>query len=115
MLAGISAVCGRPLTTAFLSTLVTGAVTGMAGTFAGRAVVGALLKLIPGAGTLIGGAISATTAAQLTTAFGEAYIATLLLLSARYPVSELTPEQIRDAFLSRLKIKGLGSAQPSPV
>lgn len=33
-----------------------------------------LLKLIPGAGTVIGGTISGTTAGLLTTAMGEAYI-----------------------------------------
>ena len=37
---------------------------------AGRAIVANLLKLIPGAGTVIGGVISATTAAALTEALG---------------------------------------------
>lgn len=37
---------------------------------AGRAVAAGLIKAIPGAGTLIGGVISATTAAALTEALG---------------------------------------------
>ena len=46
-------------------------------------IVSSLLKLIPGVGTAVGGTISATTAAAMTTAFGEAYIATLALLFTR--------------------------------
>src|SRR5438128_265225 len=50
---------------------------------AGRTGVGKstlILKLIPGGGTLAGGAISATTAAALTTTLGELYAATLAAL-----------------------------------
>jgi len=46
----------------------------LAGTLAGRATVSGLLKLIPGIGSIAGGVIAATTAAALTTAFGEAYL-----------------------------------------
>ena len=43
----------------------------------GKAVVSNTLKFIPGVGTLIGGAISAATAATLTEAVGHAYIKVL--------------------------------------
>jgi len=43
----------------------------------GRAIVSGLFKFVPGVGSVIGGAISATTAAAVTTAFGEAYIRSL--------------------------------------
>ena len=39
-----------------------------------REMLNTLLKFIPGAGTVIGGAISASTAAIITGALGEAYI-----------------------------------------
>lgn len=42
MLAGISAVWGLPISTAFLGTMVSGTLTGSACTLAGRAAVGAL-------------------------------------------------------------------------
>ena len=57
-------------------------IAGILGTTAiaqvGKTVVSNLLKLIPGPGTLIGGAISATTAAALTEAIGHAYIQVLV-------------------------------------
>ena len=80
MLAGISSTFGLQLSTAFLSTLVAAAAGATGATFAGRAIVSNLLKFIPGAGTVAGGAISAATAAALTTTLGEIYIATLVAL-----------------------------------
>ena len=103
MLAGISAVWGLPLSTAFLGMLVSGALTGSAGTVVGRAAVGALLKLIPGAGSVAGGVINATVAATLTTAFGEAYIAALYVLTKDNPDRIPTAEEIRDEFMRQLK------------
>jgi uncharacterized protein (DUF697 family)/predicted GTPase len=103
MLAGISAVWGLPLSTAFLGMLVSGALTGAAGTVVGRAAVGALLKLIPGTGSAIGGVISAGVAATLTTAFGEAYIAALSVLTKDNPDRIPTAEEIRDEFMRQLK------------
>lgn len=41
-------------------------------TSSGKALVGALIKLIPGVGNLVGGLISGSVAAIITTAFGEA-------------------------------------------
>jgi putative uncharacterized protein JHP0681 len=40
----------------------------------GKTIVSSLIKLIPGPGSLIGGAVSATTAVVLTEAIGFAYI-----------------------------------------
>lgn len=103
MLAGISAVWGLPVSTAFLGTLVSGAITGSAGTFVGRAAAGALLKLIPGLGSTAGGVISAGVASTLTAAFGEAYIATLYGLTKDDPNRIPTAEEIRDEFMRQLK------------
>lgn len=73
MLASISATFGLSIDESFLSTIVGSMVAGAGGTLAGRAIVSGLLKLIPGIGSIAGGVIAATTAAALTTAFGEAY------------------------------------------
>jgi uncharacterized protein (DUF697 family)/predicted GTPase len=103
MLAGISAVWGLPTSTAFLGTLVSGGITGSAGTLIGRATVGALLKLIPGIGSTAGGAISATVASTLTLAFGKAYITALYVLTKDDPDRIPTAEEIRDEFMRQLK------------
>ena len=50
-------------------------------TFAGRTIVSNLLKMIPGVGTALGGTISGATAAVLTTALGEAYIAIMKMIA----------------------------------
>jgi uncharacterized protein (DUF697 family) len=108
MLAGITGVFGLPMTEAFLSTLVGSAVTAFGATFTGQAVVSGLLKLVPGAGSLAGGAIAAATAGSLTTVFGEAYIAVLCrLMEAR--AGELpTAEEVAVAF--REEIEGRRAA-----
>ena len=77
MLAGISVAFGLPVGPGFLSTLIGSSFVGLAGTLGGRAIVSGLLKLVPGAGSVLGGAIAATTAAVLTTTFGELYLAVL--------------------------------------
>lgn len=105
MLASISAVWGLPISTAFLGTLVSGALSGSAGTIAGRAAAGALLKLIPGIGSVAGGVISAGVASTLTIAFGEAYITTLNVLTKDDPNRLPTAEEIRDEFLRQLKAR----------
>jgi uncharacterized protein (DUF697 family)/predicted GTPase len=103
MLAGISAVWGLPVSTTFLGTLVSGALTGSAGTLVGRTAAGALLKLIPGIGSIAGGAISAGVAITVTVAFGEAYIMALNVLTKDDPNQIPTAEEIRDEFMIQLK------------
>ena len=74
MLAAITAIFGFDISKTILTTLISSIVGTGGTTFAGRALVSNLLKAIPGVGTIVGGAISGTTAAALTTALGEAYI-----------------------------------------
>jgi uncharacterized protein (DUF697 family) len=82
MLAGISATFGLELDEAFLATLVSATTGTVSATMLGRAVVGGLLKLVPGVGSAAGGAISAATAAALTTTLGETYSRVLVRLMA---------------------------------
>jgi uncharacterized protein (DUF697 family) len=102
MLATISATYGLSFSDGFLSTLVASTVGGTVATLTGRALVGGLLKMIPGVGTAVGGAISAGTAATITTAFGEAYIATLDALFTKHagepPSQEEVIEEVRRRF-----------------
>jgi uncharacterized protein (DUF697 family) len=103
MLAGITSAFGLDLQQSFLSTLVSSTITGAGATIIGRTIVTNLLKMIPGVGTIAGGAISAATAAAVTTAFGEAYIATLSSLTSRSDFSTITNEEIMEEFKKRYK------------
>ncbi|WP_163997139.1 YcjF family protein [Pyxidicoccus caerfyrddinensis] len=102
MLAGVSSVFGLPLTEAFLTTLVSSAVTGLGATFTGQSLVSGMLKLLPGAGTLVGGLISASVAASLTTLFGEAYVAVLARLMQQRAGGFPTADEVAQAFKEEL-------------
>ena len=105
MLAGISATFGIELSCAFFSTLVAAMAGTTGATFLGRAVVSNLLKFIPGVGSVAGGAISATTAAALTTALGMLYIAVLSKVFTASKGEAPSPEAIAQEFKSRLGTK----------
>ncbi len=94
MLAGITATYGLDFSDGFLSTLLGATVGSGAATLGGRAIVAGLLKLIPGAGTALGGVISAATASALTTALGEAYIAALDLLFAKHGGEQPSADEV---------------------
>lgn len=109
MIASITAIYGldvnKSLITAFVSaTLGTGSAT-----IAGKTIASNLLKLVPGAGTVLGGSISGATAGLLTTALGEAYI---LLMEAVFKgelkSTELNTEagqsKMKELFKMRLKL-----------
>lgn len=74
MIASITVAFGIKVNKGIITSFIT-SILGTAGaTLAGRSIVAGIFKLIPGAGTIIGGAISGGTAALITTALGEAYI-----------------------------------------
>lgn len=77
MIVRISSVFSLELNRRSLTTIVGASATALGGTLTGRAIVGGLLKMLPGAGSVAGGAITSATAAAVTTAFGEAYLAVL--------------------------------------
>jgi uncharacterized protein (DUF697 family) len=106
MIAGITATYGLPASEGFLSAVVGSAMTGTFATITGRTIVSALFKLFPGPGTVIGAAISATTAVAVTTAFGKAYIAALDALFARTPGRMPSTAEV----LAELKSRWSGSA-----
>ncbi len=98
MIAGISATFGLSIDKSFLITILGSIITGAGGTLAGRAIASNLLKLIPGIGSIAGGAIAATTAATITFAFGEVYIATLAMLFAQNDGEPPSQKDVTDAF-----------------
>lgn len=81
MLAHITAIFGLSLDKTRLTSIVA-AVGGTGGaTFLGRYIVSNVLKIIPGAGTILGGLISGSTASILTTALAFSYIETLAIMT----------------------------------
>ncbi len=103
MLASISLCMGIEMTSAFLTTLVTSAAGVSGAAYAGRTIVSGLLKMIPGAGSVIGGVISATTAATLTTIMGTAYKEAIKLLVSEN--KEITPANLAETFKAKLQLK----------
>lgn len=109
MLAGITAIFGLPIEKAALTSIVSATIGTAGATVLGKTVVSNLIKMIPGAGTIIGAAISGTTAAALTGALGEAYIAILTrVASGDISFADLTSkegmEELRREFEKQLRI-----------
>lgn len=102
MLARISTVFEIDLSEGFLRTLVTAMVGTTGATLAGRAIVSGLLKLIPGVGSVVGGAIAATTAATLTTTLGEIYVAVLAALFEKSGGTAPSTDDVAREFRNRL-------------
>lgn len=109
MLARISAIFGLDVTTNLLTTLVTSAAGTTAATFAGRAIVSNLIKLIPGAGSVVGGAISGSTAGAMTVALGHAYIAALKIVLEEFGDEPPSAERISEELMTQLKARATGS------
>lgn len=103
MLVGISTTFGLDADETFFATLLS-SVTGTVGaTIAGRAIVGGLVKLIPGVGALAGGAISGATAATLTTTLGESYIAVLSRLLESSHGEPPAPDVVAKTFAESIR------------
>ncbi|MCT1796339.1 GTPase family protein [Helcococcus kunzii] len=80
MLARITTIFGISLEKATIVAILSSTIGTSATTVLGRSVVSNILKFIPGAGSIAGGAISAATAATMTAALGEAYIVIMTML-----------------------------------
>ena len=74
MIASITVIFGFDVNKSIITALLSSSIGAGGATLLGRTVVTNILKFIPGAGTVVGGAISASTAGVITAALGEAYI-----------------------------------------
>lgn len=77
MIASITAIFGMEVNKSVITALLSSTVGTSGATWLGKTIFSSLTKLIPGAGSVVGGVISATTASTITAALGEAYIAVL--------------------------------------
>ncbi len=117
MLGGITVVFGVPVEKASLVAIISATIGTAGTTVLGKTVVSGLLKLIPGVGSVVGGAISAATAAALTAALGEAYIAILIkVMKGEMSVTELQTskgmKEIEGLFKKYLSIKRDNTGKP---
>lgn len=80
MIASITVIFGFDVNKSILTALLSSTIGAGGATLLGKTVVSNILKLIPGAGSVAGGAISAATAGVITAALGEAYIGVMELV-----------------------------------
>ena len=80
MIASITVIFGFDINKSILTALLSSSIGAGGATLLGKAVVTNIIKFIPGAGSVIGGAISAGTAGVITAALGEAYIGVMELV-----------------------------------
>lgn len=80
MITSITVIFGFDVNKSIITALLSSSIGAGGATLLGKTVVTNLLKFIPGAGTVVGGAISAGTAGIITVALGEAYIGIMELV-----------------------------------
>ena len=80
MIASITVIFGFDVNKSIITALLSSTIGAGGATVLGKTIVTNLLKFIPGAGTVAGGAISAGTAGVITAALGEAYIGVMELV-----------------------------------
>lgn len=89
MIAKISYTFGMDVSKMALTTMVTSLIGTGGAVFVGRTIVTGLLKMIPGVGSVVGGAISATTAGAITKVLGDAYVLVLYNLATESKTGEI--------------------------
>lgn len=110
MIASITVVFGFNVNKSIITGLISSTIGAGGATVLGKTVVSNILKLIPGVGSIAGGAISAGTAGVITAALGEAYIRVMeLVFKGEMKVEDLGSEKgkkvMSDLFLNQLELK----------
>lgn len=106
MIASITVIFGYSVNKSVITALLTSSIGTGGATLLGRTVVAGLLKLIPGAGSIAGGAISAATAAAITAALGEAYIGIMeLVFKGEMSIDDLSTKKGEKAMSNLFKEK----------
>ncbi len=108
MIASITAIFGVDISKSIITGFVSSTLGAGGATILGKTAVSNILKLIPGAGIVLGGTISGTTAGLLTTALGESYIQLMIkVYNGEISKSQLETsrgqEELKAIFKSELK------------
>ena len=110
MIASITVIFGFDVNKSIITALLSSTIGAGGATLLGKTVVSNLLKFIPGAGTVTGGAISAGTAGVITAALGEAYIGVMeLVFKGGMSIDDIGTKKGKDVmstmFKEQLKVK----------
>lgn len=104
MIASITVIFGFDVNKSILTAFLTSTLGAGGTTLLGKTIVSNLIKLIPGAGTIAGGAISAGTAGVLTAALGEAYIGIMeLVFNGEMSIDDLNSKKGRETMTTLFK------------
>lgn len=101
MMASISQIYQVPMD----ASLAAGLAASTAATNMGRSLAANALKLVPGAGSVVGSAVSASVASSFTIAMGEAWarVAAMMLDGKFGPLEHMDNGEVRIAFLEEFK------------
>ena len=110
MIASITVIFGFDVNKSIITALLSSTIGAGGATLLGKTVVSNLLKFIPGAGTVAGGAISAGAAGVITAALGEAYIGVMeLVFKGDMTIGDIEAKKGKDTmtqlFKQQLKVK----------
>lgn len=104
MIASITVIFGFDVNKSILTAFLSSTLGAGGATLLGKTVVSNLLKLIPGAGSVAGGAISASTAGIITAALGEAYIGIMtLVFNGEMSIDDLETKKGKDEMAKLFK------------
>ena len=104
MIASITVILGFDVNKSIITALLSSTIGAGGATLLGKTVVSNLLKLIPGAGTVAGGAISAGTAGVITAALGEAYIGVMeLVFKGEMSIDDIGTEKGKETMSNLFK------------
>ena len=110
MIVSITVIFGFDVNKSIIAALLSSTIGSSGATLLGKTIVANIAKLIPGAGTVAGGAISSATASVITAALGEAYIGIMeLVFKGEMDISDLNTkegkEKMSKMFKHQLSIK----------
>ncbi|MBR1707734.1 MAG: 50S ribosome-binding GTPase [Clostridia bacterium] len=104
MIASITVIFGFDVNKSILVAFLSSTLGAGGATLLGKTVVSNLAKLIPGVGTVAGGAISAATAGMLTAALGETYIGIMtLVFNGEMSIADLGTKRGKDQITTLFK------------
>lgn len=104
MIAKITSIFGVSMNKGMITSIVSSAAGVSGAVFTGRTLVSNLLKLVPGAGTLVGGIISGSTAALITTALAYAYINVMIkVATSEYQNKQLENSEVMEMMKKELR------------
>ncbi len=104
MIAKITSIFGVSMNKGMITSIVSSAAGVTGAVFTGRTLVSNLLKFIPGAGTFVGGIISGSTAALITTALAYAYINVMIkVATSEYQNTQLENSEVVEMMKKELR------------